>query len=277
MLRDPLIAARRAGIPAITHARELISCDHTLAARLGGSAAEILGDLCEHASHVLANSAATLADYPCPEKGSFLYNSVDAAAFDFPNSVDPARIHVGLISSNIAKKGIADFVQLAQTAKETLPQLQFHLIGPETDFTRQLEASVLPDNLHVHGYEPHPADAYRGLNIVLNLSHFAESFGRTIAEAMAARRPVIAYRYGALPELIDDGQTGFLVPHLDSNAVLEKLAFFAAHPEQITEFGEEARRRVTDRFSREKLRQGITALYDRLLSDAKRIGDSTHV
>ena len=44
-----------------------------------------------------------------------------------------------------------------------------------------------------------PAAAYRDLNFVINLSRFAESFGRTVAEAMVARRPVVAYRYGALP------------------------------------------------------------------------------
>ena len=87
--------------------------------------------------------------------------------------------------------------------------------------------------------------------MVLNLSRFAESFGRTVAEAMMARRPVIGYHHGALPELIDDGETGFLVPYLDVSAVLDRLRFFVANPAKITEFGETARQRSLQLFSRD--------------------------
>ena len=89
MLSDPLVAARALGIPAITNARELISRDDELIARLGGDAPEIARIVCENATYLLANSAATLADYPCGEKGGFLYNSVNATALDLPQRVDP--------------------------------------------------------------------------------------------------------------------------------------------------------------------------------------------
>ena len=98
----------------------------------------------------------------------------------------------------------------------------------------QAQGESLPRNFHFRGYVPSPADAYRDLNIVLNLSHFAESFGRTVAEAMAARCAVIAYRYGALPELIDDGETGFLTPFRDLSAVFDRLAFFAERPTKMS-------------------------------------------
>jgi glycosyltransferase involved in cell wall biosynthesis len=270
MLSDPLIAARRIGIPAITNARELISQDNALITRLGGGPAEIARMVCENASYVLANSAATLADYPCREKGGFLYNSVDGVALDLPPQVDPSAIHVGLISSNILKKGVLDFVELARAAERQLPGLLFHLIGPENSLTRSWKESLteLPANLRFRGYVADPADAYRDLNVVLNLSRFAESFGRTVAEAMTARRPVIAYSHGALPELIDDGETGFLVPFLDLDAVLDRLRFFAEKPARIEEFGKEARVRALERFSRDKFAHDLNALYERLIAEA---------
>jgi glycosyltransferase involved in cell wall biosynthesis len=269
VLRDPLLAARRANIPAITNVREVISLDAPLAIRLGGTPAEIVKTVCDNATYLLANSATTLADYPCGDRGSYLYNPIDVRAFDFPNLVDPSRIKVGLISSNIPKKGIFDFLQLAREAADVLPLLQFHLIGPENEITKewQGEAEVLPSNFHVHGYASQPADAYRDLNIVLNLSHFAESFGRTVAEAMAARRPVIAYRYGALPELIEDGKTGFLVPYLDLSAVLDRLRFFAGQPQNITAFGEAGRVRITHMCSPEAAKIALNALYERLIAE----------
>ncbi len=245
MLSDPLLAARRAGIPAITNARELISRDDELIARLGGEAPEIARTVCENASYLLANSAATLAEYPCGKEGSFLYNCVDPEAFDLPQRVDPSQIHVGLVSSNILKKGVLDFLELARAAEEQLPTLQFNLIGPESHLTREWRegSQMLPGNLHLRGHVVDPPEAYRDLNVVLNLSHFAESFGRTVAEALTARRPVIGYRHGALPELIDDGETGFLVPYLDLRAVLDRLRFFVENPPKSRSSASEARPR----------------------------------
>lgn len=272
MLSDPLLAARRAGLPAISNVRELVSQDDYLLACLGGDAAEIRQMVCENASYILANSAATLADYPCAEKGGYLYNKVDPEAFDLPQRGDARRIiHVGLVSSNILKKGVRDFLELARTAEKQLPVLQFHLVGPESDLTREWQKSgdSFPRNFHLRGHITDPPDAYRDLNIVLNLSRFAESFGRTVAEAMTARRPVIGYRHGALPELIDDGETGFLVPYLDLEAVLDRLRFFAENPSKIAEFGEEARRRATQRFSPTAFARELNALYTQLIDEAR--------
>lgn len=268
---EPLIAARRAGIPGITNARELVSCDPELCARLGGSPEEITRIVCENSTYLLANSAATLADYPCATRGGFLYNSISAEAFDLANHLQAGRIRVGLVSSNIPKKGVLDFVELARRAETSLPELEFVLVGPDTPLIRGLKSGpdTPPRNLHFHDYVSHPPDAYRDLNIVLNLSRFAESFGRTVAEAMMARRPVIAYRHGALPELIDDGATGFLVPYLDLAQVLARLRFFAEEPARITEFGERARERSMQRFPRAALSEGINALYKRLIRETQ--------
>lgn len=271
MLRDPQVAARRVGIPAITNARERISLDDGLAARLNAKPPEIARAICEDATYVLANSATTLADYPCAECGGFLYNSVDAHAFDLPNEIHANCVEVGMISSNLRKKGVLDFFELARMALEASLPLRFHLIGPETQLVRdwRTDQRDLPANLRIRDYVSPPSAAYRDLNIVINLSRFAESFGRTVAEAMVARRPVVAYRHGALPELVDDGETGFLVPYLDLSAVLDRLRFFADNPALIAQFGQRARERNASRFSIDALSRGINTLYRRLIMEAK--------
>jgi glycosyltransferase involved in cell wall biosynthesis len=270
MLNDPLIAARRAGIPAIAHVHELIFSDSDLAARLRASPEEIVAQVCQNATYVLANSAATLANYPCDEHGGFLYNSIDPCAFDFENRVDPAAINVGLVSSNLPKKGIADFVEVARRAEERFPNLRFHLIGPSNESIERLQTESPPRNLKFHEYLSQPPMAYRDLNIVLNVSHVAESFGRTVAEAMMARRPVIAYRHGALSELVTDGVTGFLVPFRDIDAILDRLGFFVDDPGKILLFGERGRENAVERFSPELFSSQLHALYQRLISDARR-------
>ena len=277
MLNEPLIAAQGAGIPTIVHVRELISSDADLAAELGASSDEIVAQVCQNATYILANSVTTLADYPCGKKGGFLYNSIDPCAFDFENRIDPAAIDVGLVSSNLPKKGIADFVEVARRAEERFPMLRFHLIGPINEPIERLQTQSPPRNLKFHGYVSQPPMAYRDLNIVLNLSHFAESFGRTVAEAMMARRPVIAYRYGALPELLNDGVTGFLVPLRDLDAILDRLGFFVDGPDKILLFGERARENALERFSPELFSSKLHALYTRLISEARRPGSASSI
>ena len=58
-------------------------------------------------------------------------------------------------------------------------------------------------------YCSYPDQAMAMVDVVLSLTQVGESFGRTIAEAMAARRPGSGLWYGAVPELIVDGVTGF--------------------------------------------------------------------
>ena len=270
-LSDPLLAARRLNIPAITNAREVISLDESLADRLGTSPAEIVKMICENATYILANSATTLADYPCADRGGYLYNFVDARAFDFPNAVDPNAIKVGLVSNNVLKKGISDFLEIARETAELVPELQFYLVGPENNLIEEWRtAGLFPPNFHVRDYVSQPTDVYRDLNIVLNLSHCAESFGRTVAEAMAARRPVVAYRYGALPELIEDGKTGFLVPYLDLSAVLNRLRFFVKHPEKVSTYGEAGRQRIAQLCSPDAMKNSLNALYEQLVANTER-------
>ena len=50
------------------------------------------------------------------------------------------------------------------------------------------------------------------VDVIASLSHFAESFGRTVVEAMAAGRPVVCYDRGAPPSLVIDGETGIVAP-----------------------------------------------------------------
>jgi glycosyltransferase involved in cell wall biosynthesis len=96
---------------------------------------------------------------------------------------------------------------------------QFLLIGPATADLAAL--GPLPGNLRHAGYAPDPLTAMAGLDVLLSLSHFAESFGRTVLEAMTAGRPVICYDRGTPPVLT--GPAGTVVPPDDPQAVAGAL------------------------------------------------------
>jgi glycosyltransferase involved in cell wall biosynthesis len=75
-----------------------------------------------------------------------------------------------------------------------------------------------------------------------------ESFGMAAVEAMACARPVIVTANGALPELVDDGVTGFVVPPGDAGALADALVSLTRDPEKRRAAGSAARARCEQRF-----------------------------
>lgn len=92
---------------------------------------------------------------------------------------------------------------------------------------------------------------------LLHLIGFNEPFGLSVVEAMACGTPVIAYRRGSMPELIDDGVTGFLVDDFDQAI---------AAIERVDEIDREAcRRRVEQHFTVDRMADRYLELYRQLL------------
>jgi glycosyltransferase involved in cell wall biosynthesis len=271
MLREPLAAARRHGIPAVMHVRELVEHDEALCRVIGAPAEDIIRESLAAADVVIANSEATARSFALPERTWVVPNTVDLDAFDLPPPApEPARIAIALLSSNLPKKGVADFVEVAALLADTVPEARFVLVGPETWFTRELRARIAADeaprNLVVAGYRANPALALREADIVVNFSHFQESFGRTVLEAMAAARPVVVYDWGALPELVEDGETGFVVPFRDVAAAADRLRTLCRDPALLVRMGQAGRRAAVARLGKDRYAATLGAAYERILA-----------
>jgi glycosyltransferase involved in cell wall biosynthesis len=76
-----------------------------------------------------------------------------------------------------------------------------------------------------------------------------ELFGLVALESMACGTPVIASRCGGLPEVVEDGVTGFVVPPNDSRALAERIRFLLERPEVARAMGEAGRNRVLRDFT----------------------------
>lgn len=270
MLREPLIAARRMSVPGNVHVRELIMHDAALSTEIGLSPDTIVDQVLASADHIIANSHATGRCFGKSGASHYLPNTVDVEQFDIPQTVDPTDISVAMVSSNLPKKGLYEFVEIARILCRDAPQARLLLIGPENDhitlLKQQQVAGKVPSNLVFAGYCEHPESAMRDADIVVNLSHFQESFGRSVLEAMAARRAVVAYDWGAIPELVVDGETGFLIPFGDVARCAERLAELCSNPTRLIAMGEAGRQRAVSIYDKNRYAERLEQAYERILA-----------
>ncbi len=92
-----------------------------------------------------------------------------------------------------------------------------------------------------------------------------ELFGLTLLEAMACATPVIATAVGALPEIVEEGVTGFLVPPNDVRALADRLQWLRRHPQEARRMGERGRARALERFTWEAVARRCLAIYREVL------------
>ena len=92
----------------------------------------------------------------------------------------------------------------------------------------------------------------------------SESFGNTIAEAMAAGVPVISTRAGAIPEILVHGQTGLLTAPDDRNGLRDALVYALEHPDNMENMASAARERIRALFTMEHTAMGYLNVYTSL-------------
>ncbi|HJT19201.1 MAG TPA: glycosyltransferase [Nitrospira sp.] len=93
-----------------------------------------------------------------------------------------------------------------------------------------------------------------------------EPFGITPLESMACGTPVIGSNVGGIKFTVRDGETGYLVPPKDPEALADKLAHLYANPKLLGVFGRQAVQRVNDLFTWTKVAKGLAALYEQVLA-----------
>jgi glycosyltransferase involved in cell wall biosynthesis len=168
----------------------------------------------------------------------------------------PLVLTVGIVDrTNLDRKGLRAFAQAAAL----LPELSFVIAGRVLgDAGTELER-VGASNLTITGWlkDAELADLYERAAVYVQASRH-EGFGVSVAEAMLARCVPVVTSAGALPEVV--GDTGVLLadgsPEAVAGGVREALKL---------DTGQDARRRVLERFSVEQRRDGLFALLDELL------------
>jgi glycosyltransferase involved in cell wall biosynthesis len=113
------------------------------------------------------------------------------------------------------------------------------------------------------------ADLYRSAELAVSPSLY-EGFGFPAAEAMASGVPTIATTGGAFPEVIEHGESGWLVPPGNPVALAEAISMFLRDPLLRTHFGLAGREHIVANFSWRRAAEETLAVYEELIPAARR-------
>lgn len=173
--------------------------------------------------------------------------------------LDPVKDHVNLLH---AFRYLKDSIRLPSTM-----DLRLVIVGDGKE-RRRLESLVtelgLSRNVDLVGMQD-DIGGYLSRFDIFVLSSRAEGMPLTVLEAMAVALPVVATRVGAIPEIVSDGRTGFIVPPENPRAMASALAKYIADTELRRQHGGAGLRRVRQEFGLQPMLAGYRKLYDALL------------
>lgn len=171
------------------------------------------------------------------------------------------------------QKGHRYFIEAAKIIKENFQNVNFLIIGgavnPEEEkYRSELEDKVkelgISNQIIFTGFYPDLIYLLSNIEIVVIPSLY-EAPSAVALEAMAMKRPVVAFNVGGIPEVVADRETGFLVPPKSPEAVAEKVIFLLKNPQIAKEMGEKGYQRVKTYFTQERMASEYEKIYKSLL------------
>src|SRR5438874_11871836 len=184
-------------------------------------------------------------------------------------SPDGAPVMVHVSNFRPVKRPVDCVEILARVLKQTKARLV--MVGDGSERTNALHRARclgIADHCTFVGKQPNIID-YLCASDVLLLPSEQESFGLAALEALAVQVPVIASRVGGLPEVIDDGRTGFLSAVGDVDKMAEDAARLLMDPKLRKEMGRAARASAIERYSTHKIIPKYIEFYERVLGRKK--------
>jgi len=203
-----------------------------------------------------------------PERLALVENTIDASRFA---SAAPApdlrsdRPLVGFIGRLSPQKGVSYFIQAARRVLDAGIEAQFALVGEgELDVGRMVAEQDLNEHVVLTGYRPDIPQVLAALDIFA-LPSLYEGLPYTLMEAMAAGRPVVATSVEGNRDLIQDGETGLLIPPRDAEALAGALIRLLSAPEERVRLGKMALAAARSRPTPEQMAQRMIELYLEIL------------
>jgi glycosyltransferase involved in cell wall biosynthesis len=204
---------------------------------------------------------------------------VDPGAFQFEPEPPAPPVKVALLSRMIKPKGIAEAVAAVHRARDLGAAVELHLYGaPDpSNRTSYTEADLRQwdsePGIHWHGATDDVARVHREHHIAMLLS-VREGLPKSLVEAAAAGRPIVATDVPGCREVVRREREGYLVPFGDSAAAAQALVELAGDPALRRRLGAAAHARFQARFTVAAVKAVFSGLYGSLISAPDRQGET---
>jgi phosphatidyl-myo-inositol dimannoside synthase len=180
---------------------------------------------------------------------------------------------VGRWDSAERYKGADTLIAALPRVLKTAPDASLVLVGDGDDRPRlELIARDLGVSEHAHflsGLTPEQLFACYANSDVFALPSLGEGFGLVFLEAMAHAKPVIGGAHGGIPDIVEDGVTGLLVPHGDVERLAQALESLFNNPSRAREMGARGRDRLAKTFSFAQFQLHLTQILNIVLAQQR--------
>lgn len=191
------------------------------------------------------------------QKVRVIYYGIDIHRF-FPPPAErePRRREFLYAGGPWPSKGVGVLLEAFARIHTKFPEVGISVVGGGnwTPYQEKIEAYGFSDRVRYYGQVPHEdmGEFYRSAYLLVAPTRH-ESFGLILAEAMACGLPVVATRVTAVPEVVEDGVTGLLVPADDVSSLAKGLETLLRDPSRAARMGCAGRARVEEQFAWEKI------------------------
>ena len=217
-----------------------------------------------------------------PAKVVSVPTGVDPEEFH-PSRVDPTRIRtelglgretplLGMIAVLRSWKGHLVFLQALRHIRHSHPDVQAILVG-EGPFRSVIQEAIrghgLETSVRLAGHREDIAEILSGLDVVVSASTAAEGIPQALLQALAMGRPVVATDVGGIPEIIRHGETGWLVPPGEAEALGHAIVQALAERPAALRMGEQGRKIVETDYSLQRMGERMEDLYRGLVASGR--------
>lgn len=184
---------------------------------------------------------------------------------------------VGNIAALVPHKGQNYLIEAAKLVREEKLDVKFVIAG-EGELRSELETKIRKYQLEEHvfliGFRPNVLSLLKSFDIFV-MSSVTEGLGTSLLDAMACNVAIVATRVGGIPEVIEDGRNGRLVPPCDPRALSETIIDLLQDEPQRRRLAREGTVLVRERFTAKRMVEQTLKTYERL-ADKFHEADTAH-
>jgi glycosyltransferase involved in cell wall biosynthesis len=173
---------------------------------------------------------------------------------------------VGNVAALVPHKGQRYLVDAARLVVQQVPDARFVILG-EGELREHLEKQVHEHHLEKHvllpGFRTDVLGCIKGFDLFV-MSSVTEGLGTSLLDAMACARPIVATSAGGIPEIVEDGVNGLLVPVRDHHALAEAIIRALKDAALRQRMGDAGFARVNERFTVERMVAQTASVYTRV-------------